>query len=140
MPQAALARGHRGLLLKAKIHAASVFDRDGIKPLLRSDKELFPRLSHLRLDVRYDGKDKGENCAERLRREGVGLDGGRRAASVGDRCRYPKAESQPCGRISRSCREKWVVERTFSWLVQNRRMSKDYEGLSATSGALVLVR
>jgi transposase len=26
---------------------------------------------------------------------------------------------------------RWVVERTFSWLSQNRRMSKDYERLFA---------
>jgi transposase len=34
---------------------------------------------------------------------------------------------------------RWVVEGTFSWLGQNRRMSKDYEKLSATSEAFVYV-
>jgi transposase len=34
---------------------------------------------------------------------------------------------------------RWVVERTFSWLGQNRRMSKDYERLAATSEAFVCV-
>jgi putative transposase len=33
----------------------------------------------------------------------------------------------------------WVVERTFSWLDQNRRMSKGYEMLPETSKALVYV-
>jgi transposase len=32
---------------------------------------------------------------------------------------------------------RWVVERTFSWLSQNRRMRKDYERLCATGEALV---
>jgi putative transposase len=32
---------------------------------------------------------------------------------------------------------RWVVERTFSRLSQNRRMSKDYERLCATSEAFV---
>lgn len=32
---------------------------------------------------------------------------------------------------------RWVVERTFSWISHNRRMSKDYERLSATGEALV---
>ena len=32
---------------------------------------------------------------------------------------------------------RWVVERTFSWLGQNRRMSKDYERLTETSEAFV---
>jgi transposase len=34
---------------------------------------------------------------------------------------------------------RWVVERTFSWLDQNRRMSKDYEKLTATSEAFIYV-
>ena len=34
---------------------------------------------------------------------------------------------------------RWVVERTFSWLSQNRRMSKDCERLCATAEALVYV-
>jgi putative transposase len=34
---------------------------------------------------------------------------------------------------------RWVVERTFSWLSQNRRMSKDYERLAAASETFVYV-
>jgi putative transposase len=34
---------------------------------------------------------------------------------------------------------RWVVERTFSWIGQNRRMSKDYERLTATSEAFIYV-
>jgi transposase len=34
---------------------------------------------------------------------------------------------------------RWVVERTFSWLGHNRRMSKDYERLAETSEAFVYV-
>ncbi len=34
---------------------------------------------------------------------------------------------------------RWVVERTFSWLDQNRRMSKDYERLCASGEAFVYV-
>ncbi len=32
---------------------------------------------------------------------------------------------------------RWVVERTFSWLGQNRRMSKDYERLCDSAEAFV---
>jgi putative transposase len=32
---------------------------------------------------------------------------------------------------------RWVVERTFAWLSQNRRLSKDYERLCETSEALI---
>jgi transposase len=34
---------------------------------------------------------------------------------------------------------RWVVERTFSWLGQNRRMSKDYERLCGSAEAFVYV-
>src|SRR5215204_2735314 len=34
---------------------------------------------------------------------------------------------------------RWVVERTFSWISQNRRMSKDYERLCASAEAFVYV-
>lgn len=34
---------------------------------------------------------------------------------------------------------RWVVERAFSWIDQNRRMSRDYERLPATSEALIYV-
>ncbi len=55
-----------GFLLKAKVHAANVFDRDGIKLLLQDAKELFPRLSHLWLDAGYNGKDKGKDWVEKV--------------------------------------------------------------------------
>ena len=32
---------------------------------------------------------------------------------------------------------RWVVERTFGWLCQSRRLSKDYERLAETSEALI---
>jgi len=31
----------------------------------------------------------------------------------------------------------WEVERTFAWLCQNRRFSRDYERLCTTSEALI---
>jgi putative transposase len=34
---------------------------------------------------------------------------------------------------------RWVVERTFSWIDQNRRMSKDYQRLTETSDAFIYV-
>ena len=34
---------------------------------------------------------------------------------------------------------RWVVERTFSWIARNRRMSKDYERKVQTSETLIQV-
>lgn len=36
-------------------------------------------------------------------------------------------------------RRRWVVERTFSWIDHNPRMSKDYERLTETSEAFIYV-
>ena len=33
--------------------------------------------------------------------------------------------------------KRWVVERTFAWLSQNRRMSKDYERLPESAEAFI---
>jgi transposase len=34
---------------------------------------------------------------------------------------------------------RWVVQRTFSWLSFNRRLSKDYQVLSDTSKAMIYI-
>jgi putative transposase len=137
-----------GLVLKANVHAANVMDRDGIKPLLEQGQSLFPRLAHLWLDAGYKGKSKEriENVlgwtveivqhppkiapAEVMRawvrewaKEGVVIDWEKLLPPRGFKV-LPR---------------RWVVERTFSWLGQNRGMSKDYERLCSTSEAFVYV-
>lgn len=135
-----------GLVLKAKVHSAKVPDQDGIKLLLKSTRERLPRLSHLWVDAGYQGR--GKDWAE----QELGL-------SVEVVHRTPKPTSEKVARIwaqewAKEGQEidwqkllprrgfellprRWVVERTFSWLSQNRRMSKDYERLCATSEAFV---
>lgn len=34
---------------------------------------------------------------------------------------------------------RWVVERTFAWLMNNRRLARDYERLTKSSEAMVQV-
>jgi putative transposase len=55
-----------GFLLKAKVHAASIMDRDGIKALLEGVCERFPRLSHLWLEAGYNGSGKGKDWVEKV--------------------------------------------------------------------------
>ena len=124
-----------GLLLKAKVHSADVFDRDGIKPLLEGAKELFPRLSHLWLDAGYNGQGKGRDRVEKV----LGW-----SAEIVKRprrwVRVPKGEEPPPypkGFIVLARR--WVVERSFSWIGQYRRMSKDYERVPETGEAFMYV-
>ena len=137
-------------MLKAKVHAANIMDWDGIKMLLCRADVQFPRLEHLWLDSAYRGEDKGKDWvekvlgwsvelvqrprklapkevlkswAEQLFKEGVQVDWEKLLPPRGFQV-LPK---------------RWVVERTFSWTDQNRRMSKDYERLTETSEAFIHV-
>ena len=135
-----------GLVLKVKVHSAKVPDQDGIELLLRTARERLPRLSHLWVDAGYQGR--GKKWVE----QELGL-------SVEVVHRTPKPTSEKTARIwaqewAKEGRQvdwqkliprrgfevlprRWVVERTFSWLSQNRRMSKDYERLCATSETFI---
>src|ERR687895_641080 len=135
-----------GLVLKAKIHSAKVPDQDGIKMLLKGVGDHLPRLSHLWVDAGYQGR--GKEWAENV----LNL-------SVEVVHRTPKPTPEKVAKIwaeewAKEGREidwqrlivrrgfevlprRWVVERTFAWLCHNRRMSKDYERLCATSEAFV---
>jgi putative transposase len=138
----------QGLVLGAKVHSAGVADRDGIESLLERAQDRFPRLSHLWLDGGYKGKRKEwiekalgwtvevvqhppkmapqevmREWAKELAKEGVAIHWQMLLPSKGFRV-LPR---------------RWVVERTFSWLGQNRRMSKDYERLPGTSEAFIYV-
>ena len=124
----------QGLVMKEKVHAASVFDRDGIRPLLKRTKDRFPRLSHLWLDAGYNGKGKGMDWAERA----LGLTT-KVVRPPGRWVWVPEDQEPPPGPAFTVLPRRWVVERTFSWIDQNRRMSKDYEKLTTTSEAFVYV-
>jgi putative transposase len=137
-----------GLVLKAKVHSAKVMDRDGVEPLLKRTDGQFPRLKYLWLDAGYKGKGKEwvekalgwsvevvqhppkiapqemlRRWAREWAKEGVAIDWEKLLPPRGFRV-LPR---------------RWVVERTFSWLGQNRRMSKDYERLTQTSEVFILV-
>jgi transposase len=64
--------------------------------------------------------------------EGVGGRGGKEGEEVDWQKLMPPRGFQILPR-------RWVVERTFSWIDQNRRMSKDYERLPETSEAFIYV-
>jgi putative transposase len=124
----------QGLVLKAKVHAANVFDRDGIKPLMELVGDRFPRLSHLWLDAGYNGKGKGKDWAETV----LGLTV--EVVRPPSRWVWVREDQEPPPWPGFTVLpRRWVVERTFSWIDQNRRLSKDYEKLTATSEAFVYV-
>lgn len=141
----------QGLVLKAKVHSATLMDHEGIKPLLReltrADAE-FPRLKHLWLDAGYQGEDKGKDWVEKVL--GWTVEMVERPRKVASKETLMKWAGQwlhegvkvdweklipPKGFVRLPRR--WVVERSFAWISHSRRMSKDYEKLCATGEAFV---
>ncbi len=135
-----------GLVLKAKVHSAKVPDQDGLRLLLESARGGLSRLSHLWLDAGYEGRGKrwAEEAmglsVEVVRKppkpvpEKVAKRWAREWAKEGKKVDWQRL-MPPRGYVALPRR--WVVERTFSWLGQNRRMSKDYERLCASAEAFV---
>ena len=135
-----------GLVLKAKVHSARVPDQDGLKLLLESVRGGLSRLKHLWLDAGYQGR--GKRWAEEMM--GLSVEVVRKPlkpvpekvakrwaeewAKEGKKVDWEKL-MPPRGYVALPRR--WVVERTFSLLGQNRRMSKDYERLCASAEAFV---
>jgi putative transposase len=142
----------QGLVLEVRVHSAKVMDRDGIKLLLDpSSWDRLPRLSQLWLVAGYNGQEKGADWVQKvvgwtaeivrhppkpvpdevmrtwvweLTKEGVQIDR--------EKLQEPK-DPRPFLPI------RWIVERTFSWLSQNRWMSKDYERLPESGEAFIYV-
>jgi putative transposase len=142
----------QGLVLTVRVHSAQVQDREGIKLLLELARDCLPqRLSHLWVDAGYTAEGKGADWVgkalgwtaqivrhppklapeEMMRiwvrewaKEGVAIDLRKLLPAKDSRAFLPR---------------RWVVERTFSWLGQNRRMSQDYERLPESSEAFIYV-
>src|SRR5215207_2998971 len=123
----------QGLVLKAKVHAASVMDFEGIKTLLRHADVEFPRLKHLWLDSAYRGEDKGKDWVEKALGWSVELverppkpapeqvlkSWAEQWAKEGVKVDWEKLLPPKGFKV---LPRRWVVERTFSWTDQNRRM------------------
>ena len=107
-----------GLILKALVHSASVQDRDGAKRVLQGIRY------HHRLLQRVwaDGAYRGELIAWVKRLTGIELEIVKRNDDIHTFQVVPK---------------RWVSERTFAWLNRFRRLSKDYEELTANSESMI---
>jgi putative transposase len=135
-----------GLVLKVKVHSAKVPDRDGLRVLLEGAREEVSSLKHLWLDAGYQGRGKRwveevlGLSVEIVRRppkpipHKVAMRWAEEWAKEGVK---PDWEKLLPRRGFQVLPRRWVVERTFAWLTQNRRMSKDYERLCATAETFI---
>lgn len=129
-----------GLVLRALVHPANVQDRAAVPDVLDGMAAAFPRLAHVWVDQGYTGT--GRAWIERELGWSVEVVSHPRKASG---IWWPVGEPIPA-EVWAAARPKgfrgvlprrWVVERTFSWFGQSRRLSKDYERLPETGEALI---
>ena len=112
-----------GLILAVVVHSAGVQDRDGAKRVLARLAHSFTRLRKIWADGIYNG-DLAEWVRNLRTRNRIELELVKRTAEMKGFVVLPR---------------RWVVERTFAWLSFNRRLSKDYEYLPATSETFIYV-
>jgi putative transposase len=130
----------QGLVLRATVHTAALQDRAAVPLVLAGAPEEFPRLTHVWLDQGYTGS--GKAWIERELGWSVEIVAHPRKARgiwwpVGEPIPAEVwAAVRPTG-FRGVLPRRWAVERTFSWLGQSRRLSKDYEHLCETSEALI---
>jgi putative transposase len=130
-----------GLVLRAVVHPADIQDRAAVPLVLQGVTAEFPRLRHLWADQGYTGT--GRDWIERELGWSVEVvSHPRKAVAIW----WPIGEPIPA-EVWAAARPKgfrgvlprrWVVERTFSWFSQCRRLSKDYERLCETGEVLIL--
>ncbi len=112
-----------GLLLTVLVTGANVQDRDGAKQLLTN----FYRAFFQSFRLRRIWADAGYGGALILWTHATfawALDIVRRKKQQAGFEVLPK---------------RWIVERTFSWFIRNRRLSRDYERLPQTSEAFIYI-
>ena len=103
-----------------RVHSAGIQDRDGAKLALKASRARYPFVTHAFADGGYAGrlvrwaKDKTHIVVEIVKRS-------------------------PVAKGFQVLRRRWVVERTFAWLIKNRRFVRDYEQLTAVAETLITI-
>jgi putative transposase len=136
----------QGLVLQARVHAADLQDRAAVPLVLDGVAAKFPRLEHVWVDQGYTGAGKTWITDELgwsvtvVQHPPKARGAWRPIGDLNDLAtlrfewvRLPPVRTGFRGVLPR----RWVVERTFAWLGQNRRLSKEYERLCETSEALI---
>ena len=108
-----------GLIFALVVHSADVQDRDGGKLLIKQLGTRWRRLDVIWADGGYAGQFVDW---------AIGWYG--RVIEIVKRTESHKFLVLP---------KRWIVERTFAWLGKYRRLSKDYETLTQSSEAMILI-
>lgn len=109
-----------GRLLAVHVHGADIQDRDGAKGVLKLSRRAFPFVERVFADGGYAGRlvrwaeDKAHVALEIVRRP-------------------------PGANCFVVIRRRWVVERTFAWIMKCRRLVRDYEQLTRVAETLITV-
>ena len=102
------------------VHAADIQDRDGARLVLEQIVGIFSRLKLIWVDGGYRGEFI--SLAKILFSRTIEV--------------VLRADSERCFKV---IPKRWIVERTFSWLNNYRRHSKDYERLTENSEAMIYI-
>jgi putative transposase len=127
-----------GLIIRAKVQAADVPDREGAKELFEAAHLVTPRLEHIWADGGYRGalrtwaRETLGWTIEIVQHPNAGIHGVWAPAGA----HIDWAQVLPPKRFHVLPR-RWVVERTFAWLGAYRRLNRDYEYLPETSEAII---
>ncbi len=108
-----------GLMLGILIVAANVGERAGAQQLFEQTKGKYPRLKKVLADQGFNGE---KYVAQIEQLFGFIFEIVNKVLGVGGFQVLPK---------------RWIVERTFGWLIWNRRLVKDYEANTDVSKALI---
>jgi putative transposase len=119
----------QGFLLAVVVHAASLPNRKGGQQVLEAAGDTYPRLQHIWADQGYTGtlvrwaEQEYGWTVQVVYPENRQLK--RYAPDVLDESGFKVIP------------KRWIVERTFSWLGRQRRLSKDYERLASTEEVFI---
>ena len=114
-----------GLILGVLVTSANVPDREGAAQLLPSVLRRHGRLRQLWADGGYSGAALRETLRAAVPSRGLRLD-------IVKRC-----DLKAGGFVVQP--KRWIVERSFAWLTQARRLTRDYETKEQNSAALILI-
>ena len=113
-----------GLILRVRVHAADVQDRDGATLVLDQLDASLATLEHIWADRGYGGPKLQGWMQQRFGERKLQLEVVRPSATQKGFAVLPR---------------RWVVERTLGWLHLFRRLSKDYEFRTDSSEAFILL-